>query len=151
MPKPANKRSRVKPAPVPERPPRPDRLPVPDMTKLDEAFPTLGKLPPLDWVPDRFWVDPKADRRYENRNDPWVELAHTFFAGRPPATQWHAIPREGVNAEKAWVAVVVALRCYGLRHEEKMAQVAYMLSEWFEDFWWDGDAALRIAGTAPAI
>ena len=64
--------------------------------------------------------------------------------GIKPLTHWGAAPKEGVDPEKAWRAVYETLGSYRDRVEVKIASVAYMLSEWFDDCWFKGDAHTAI-------
>jgi len=114
--------------------PRPVRLPVPIVLDVELAFPTAQHVPPWHWVPDDF----------KGKWNPWTVLADKLFAGHPPATQWNGVPREGVDAEMAFRAVQETQGSYRLKHQVKIASMAYMLSEWFKDFWWDGDTHTRI-------
>jgi len=111
-----------------------DRLPVPTVSKPEEVFPTGRHTPPWDTVPDEFKTGPST----------WKTLASRLFYGRPPATEWHGIPHEGVDAEMAWKALLETMGNYGIKHERKIASTAYMLSQWFRDFWWDGDTHTHI-------
>jgi len=54
------------------------------------------------------------------------------------------LPKDGIDAEKAWRAVCETLGSYRDRVEIKIATTAYMLSEWFDDCWWDGDGVTLI-------
>lgn len=120
-------------------PPRPDQLPVPEVSQADIAFPTDRHNPPWHWVKPEFKAgnDPLSD--HENSTNPWCRLVDTFVFGRRDASEWQAIPKEGIDPQKAFDVASVAMRSWGSRVEVKIATVAYMLSEWFVDFWWKGD------------
>lgn len=117
--------------------PRPVPLPVPKVSAADRAFPTNKATPPWRWVPDEFRSGPGG--AYENRHNPWVKLVADIFMGNSTWTRWKAIPKPGINAKEAFDAVCVALGNWGQKHEQKLATCGWMLSEWFEDFWFEGD------------
>lgn len=61
----------------------------------------------------------------------WSELASRwFFKGLRNAT---FKPKEGVNQSKALRHIKTVLGSFDPRHEHKIAGVAYLLSQWFED------------------
>lgn len=62
-----------------------------------------------------------------------------MFMGTKSWANWRAVPKEGIDPQKAFEAVDVAMRNWGQKHEQKMATCGWMLSEWFQDFWFDGD------------
>lgn len=123
-------------------PPRPAHLPVPESPLPDQAFPTGRFTPPWEWVPDEFKNKPGGN--YDNRDNPWVTLAYNTFSGTRLWADWRGVRKEGIDAEKAFMAVDNAMRNWGQKHEQKMATCGWMLSEWFEDFWFVGDTHTTI-------
>lgn len=118
-------------------------LPVPEVTDVEVAFPIGRHTPPWEQVPEAFQ---RSGYSTSNPVDLWVQLARDLFMGTRQATDWHAIPKDGVAAEKAWRAVQETLGNWGIKHERKLATAGWMLSEWFEDFWWTGDSKSTIHG-----
>ena len=106
------------------------------------VFPTGVSTPPWRWVPDEFRDEPGGD--YDNATNPWCQCVSQLFGGRQKWADWSAIPREGVDGEQAHRAVVETMGNWGIKHQRKIATTAYMLSEWFADFWFKGDTHSRI-------
>ena len=115
---------------------RPERLPVPSVHKVDMVFSTGRHTPPWRWVPDLF----------KNSRTPWHDLVDETFAGMKSFDDWRGIPKEGVNAEQAFLTVRSSLSNWGQSHHEKMITCAWMFSEWFEDFWFVGDRVTSVCG-----
>lgn len=111
------------------------RLPVPEVSDVEMAFPTGRSTPSWESIPEEFRKHPPQV---------WVTLVTDFFYGVKPSSQWRAIPYEGVDPNKAMRAISESLGNHGIKHEKKVASVAYMLSQWFSDFWWDGDTRSRV-------
>ena len=122
--------------------PRPERLPVPEVTLAERAFPTGTHTPPWRWVPNEF--KDREDGEFDNQHNPWCKLVSQLFLHVRELADWRALPKEGVDPDKALDAVWESLGNYGIKHQKKIASVAYMLSEWFEDFWFDGDTHTTI-------
>lgn len=122
-------------------PPRPNPLPVPQVTQVEVAFATGKHTPPWYWVPDEF-----KDRSglYENDSNVWCRLIEDLFMGRKTWQEWRALPKEGVDPEMALLAVRETLGNWGIKHQRKVATAAWMLSEWFSDWWWEGDTHSRV-------
>lgn len=118
-------------------------LPVPDVSDIEVAFPTGRHTPPWDQVPEEF---KNQGWPMENPANVWVQLARELFMGTRQATDWHAIPKPGVDPAKAWKAIQETMGNWGIKHERKLASLGYMFSEWFEDFWWTGDSKSAIHG-----
>jgi len=117
-------------------------LPIPEVSDVEMAFPTSAHCPKWEDVPVEF----KRGERYENTDHPWCKVASAFALGLKPTTEWQALPKEGVDPEKAWRAVHETLGSYRDRVEIKIASAAYMLSEWFDDCWFKGDTHTAIKG-----
>lgn len=125
-------------------------LTIPDVSDIEMAFPTSTHCPKWEDVPVEFKANGKPDSRYAQTDHPWCKVADKLVSGFRSATEWKALPHEGVDAEKAWRAIHETLASYRDRYEIKVATVAYMLSEWFKDCWFDGDTHTAISGESMA-
>lgn len=96
---------------------------VVETTKLDMAFPAqvIGRLlPRLENIPDEL----------KHGISEWPKWAnHLFHKGGADIAMY---PREGVDAEKAYLHAMCCLRSYEPKHEHKIAGVAYLLATFFE-------------------
>lgn len=95
-------------------------LPIPEISDVMLAFPADPPVPAQDEIPERYRVG----------IDLPVVTARALAVGQPP-TDVEMRPRDGVDAGKAIRAIKAALGSFGLKHEHKVAAVAYMLDEWF--------------------
>lgn len=126
-------------------PPRPERLPVPDVTKVDLVFPTDRINPPWHWVPNEFKGGGDPNSNTNNRSNIWCKLVDALLFGG--SEKWESLRlarKDGVDAEAAWAALNVTLSSWGSRVEVKTATAAYMFSEWFNDYWFEGDATTHV-------
>jgi hypothetical protein len=119
-------------------------LTIPDVSDVELAFPANPPCPKWEGVPPEFKAEGKPDARYENTDHPWCKVASKLALDLRKATEWHALPKEGVDAEKAWRALQATLASFRDRVEIKIATTAYMMSEWFDDCWFDGDTHTAI-------
>ena len=126
--------------------PRPEHLPVPEVSNASIVFPTSKHTPPWHWVPNEFKRNGDPMAEHENRDNPWCKVANDFAIGLRKVSTWRALPKDGINAQKAWDAIRETLGSWRDRVEVKIASVAYMMSEWYKDCWWEGDEATRIKG-----
>jgi hypothetical protein len=96
---------------------------VQEISELDLAFPARGVelMPDLDSVPAEF----------RDRSNPWHRFADEWFMHGWPDRG--LFPLVEVSPEKAVRHVSVVLGCHGIKHEDKITGVAYMLSLWFRD------------------
>jgi hypothetical protein len=81
--------------------------------------PTL-LLPPAIDIPDRYWM----------HNCLWNEIANHWFNHGLSHDSFIAKP--GINKKDAIGQLFCAIRSNGIKHDTKIAGVAYLLSEWFE-------------------
>ncbi len=103
---------------------------VPEIDEALLAFPTIDGCE--DWVPN--WEDIPTE--YKNRSNPtkWNQLfSDMFFAGMKDL---ELIPKEGVEADKAWRALRALAGTFALSHEHKESSWAYLASCWFDDATW---------------
>tara|TARA_Y100000310_G_scaffold310828_1_gene356469 strand:- start:423 stop:887 length:465 start_codon:yes stop_codon:yes gene_type:complete len=119
-------------------------LPIPEVNDVELAFPTAKYAPAWEDVPDAFKDEPGGD--YNSRDNPWCACAQAFYS--KDLQDWQALPQEGVDPEKAFRAIRETLGSFGISHQHKIGTLGYMLSEWFQDFWWKGDENLRVSGVA---
>ena len=95
-----------------------------EVTDLDLAFPAyvMGSLLPN-------WGDIPAEYKSGNR---WAVLAnHIFYKGGEDV----AIKvKEGVDRRKAKRHLMACLGSYQPNHEHKIAGVAWLMSQWFDDY-----------------
>jgi hypothetical protein len=97
------------------------------LTKADLVFPTNvdGMIPPHREIPE-----------YPRRQH-FEDLAQTwFFSG---LKNLKSKPRQGVNETQALAHISYVLRSWEPKHEHKIAGVAFLINEWFEEF--SGEAA----------
>ncbi len=125
-------------------PPRPEKLPVPEVSDVEFAFNTGKHTPRWSWVPNEFKAGGKPDTLYENRHNPWCKVTGDLSIGTRSWADWKALPKEGIDPRKAYRAIIETMGSWGIKHEAKVATTAYMLSEWFEDCWFEGDTRTRI-------
>lgn len=121
---------------------RPDRLPVPVVLDVELAFPTGAHTPPWRWVPDEFRDRPGGG--YVNDQNPWCRCINALLFHRRPWSEWQAIPKKGVDPEMAHRVLVETMGSFHIKVEKKIATMAYMMSEWFEDYWWKGDTHSQV-------
>lgn len=114
--------------------PCPEQLPVPEVLDVELAFPTGKHTPPWRWVPVEF---------HDGRNL-WSQVIAEVFSGHRKWEDWSALPKEGVDGEQAFRAVRETVGNWNIKHERKVATAGWMLSQWFEDFWWKGDTRTTI-------
>jgi hypothetical protein len=119
-------------------------LSIPDVSDVELAFPTSRHCPKWEDVPVEFKAHGKPNAQYENSSHPWCKVANDLALGLKSATEWKALPKAGVDPNKAWRVVHETLGSYHDRVEIKIASAAYMLSEWFEDCWFEGDTVTAI-------
>lgn len=95
-------------------------IPIPTVTDLDLAFGNIDHLPKE--VPEEFY----------NGKTKWNDLFRKwFFSG----IDINCIkPKEGVDVLLAVRVLQAIMRSYAPPHEHKEAGVAYLMSEWFEDW-----------------
>jgi len=85
----------------------------------------------LDMMPS---YEECASFRYDHRRDgggKWTKLAETWFMFGIKLGK--ITPKPGVDEKKAIAHLSCVLRSYEPKHEHKMAAVAYLLNDWFED------------------
>ena len=99
---------------------------VPEISDAEMAFGTTKALPPYASIPEKF-RDFHADTKWNKF------VSDMFFLG---GAHVNLKPKEGVDADKAWRAVVAHLKSWAPKHEHKEAGVAYLMSIWFEDVDW---------------
>ena len=99
-------------------------LEIIEVDDLTLAFPSriVGTLLPL-------WDD--ISDKYKDERHPLQEIASRwFFEG---AHEYVFTPREGVDANKALRMIAACMGSYEPKHQHKMAGIAYMLDEFFEN------------------
>lgn len=99
-------------------------LEIKEYDDVDLVFPTedLGWLP-MEEIPEEF-------KRHNGTE--WNEIVSAwFFNGLSKKVEF--IPKEGVDAEKAFRQLRATIGSWGPKHEHKEAAMAYMMSEWFQE------------------
>jgi len=109
--------------------------PVPEITDLDLAFPTTKATPPKEEIPEEFW-----------RTNPWSTLANRLRWGDLPATDLQLVAVDPAQPGAAWRAIRECMGSWAFSDNHKEAALGYLLSEWFKDYWIDGDTKTRILG-----
>lgn len=95
---------------------------VPELKDISVVFGSTDDLPKWEDIPAEF----------KKHGNPWEALASRwFFQGLPRDTEFH--PKPGVDINKALRALHAVLNSFEPKHEHKMAGVAYLMAEWFED------------------
>jgi hypothetical protein len=98
-------------------------FPIKEVTGVDLAFPAHV----LDMMPDydtcKSW--------YRDREHKWSKLASEWFYSGIKIKK--VTPKAGVVEGNALAHVACILRSFEPKHEHKMAAVAYLLNEWFDD------------------
>ena len=111
-------------------------FPIKEVDRLSEAFATTvkGFLPEMKDIPEEF----------KNRNTPWNDIvSQMFYAG---GTIKKAVPKAGVDADKAMKHIYYCLSSWEPKHERKMAGTAFLLSEWFDEFEFEPNPMKPIGG-----
>lgn len=100
--------------------------PVPEITQSEMIFGTTKALPDYDKLPAEF-------RRMDGTK--WNKLfSQWFFLG---LKKLEVTPKEGVDKEKALIAISAHMKSFEPKHEHKESGVAFLMSEWFEDAVWE--------------
>ena len=110
--------------------------PIPKVSDIDLAVPTTVATPPEDEIPAEFW----------DSGNVWVRLGDGLFFRTINATKMHLIARDPEQAEPAWRAVLECMGSWAFKQKHKSAALGYLLSEWFKDYWLDGDTKTRVLG-----
>lgn len=84
-------------------------------------------LPPYAEIPDEF--------KNFNRQTKWNKLFNDVFYKGLKSLELK--PKDGIDKEKAWRHIGIAMRGWDSKHEHKEAGVAYLMSLWFEDVKWE--------------
>lgn len=97
---------------------------IPDVSGPESAFGTTRFLPDYKDVPEEF--------RNPNSQTKWNKLfSKWFYTGAKDVV---FIPKEGVDMRRALHALGALMRSWEPKHEHKEAGVAYLMSQWFEDW-----------------
>ena len=115
-------------------------MPSTTITQRDLVFPARGANP--DLLP-AYALIPEQYRNPESSGDPealkWAAFQSLwFFHGLPATVQLY--PRPGINPQQAFDHLRVVQGCFGSQHEHKAAAVAWLASQWFFDYDFDGAA-----------
>ena len=97
-------------------------LEIPEIQDVDIAFGTTKALPKFKDIPREFTRD----------GNKWKDAASSLFFKGGRKSQFKV--KDGVDADKAFRAIQAHLASWEPKHEHKEAGVAYMLSEWFDDY-----------------
>mgnify|MGYP007062750075 CR=1 FL=1 len=107
--------------------------PLLQITDAQFAFPADVNPDPND-VPDKYWRDKK--HWIEDRYNPWVKFVGHIVFGSKDVPQ--LLPREGTDVQKVWRWANACMRSYTLKHEQKLAVVAWILDSYFYAYWFKG-------------
>ena len=81
-------------------------------------------LPKKTMIPDEF--------KHYNPKNKWIKITEKwFFNGLPKETEF--ICKEGLDVNKCIRHIAACLRSFETKHEDKIAGVSYLMSQWFED------------------
>lgn len=94
-----------------------------DVADLDLAFPAQVKhlMPPYEEIPEQF----------RGGQSPWTRVVQTWFYKGLSAAKLHTKP--GVDGAKALRHLSCIINSFEPKHEHKMAAVAFLMSQWFEE------------------
>jgi len=101
-------------------------FPIKEVRDADIAFSSdlEGFIPSMDEIPEEF--------KQFNPNNKWLRVqADWFFCG---ITIVNIVPKPDVDVQKAMRHLAVIQRSLEPSHEHKEAAVAFLMSEWFEEF-----------------
>jgi len=98
-------------------------IPVPDI-ELSPFGGPLDHMPKIEDIPEKF--------KRNNSNNKWIKAQQDWFFKGIKKTQ--LIPKKGVDRDKAIRALSAIQRSWEPSHEHKEAAVAYLMSEWFDDY-----------------
>lgn len=69
---------------------------------------------------------------FYDRSNKWHDVfGHWFFTGLPEGTEF--LPKEGIDLSKALAHIRSVMGSFEPKHEHKMAGVAFLMNEWFQD------------------
>lgn len=102
-------------------------LRIPEVSDVEIAFPaTPPGLPAWNDLPKDF-----RENWHQNTHR-WCRIPSKWFFKGGSLDEFGLQPKEGVDAEKAMRAIRACLGSFQPSHEHKIAGVAFMLSEWFD-------------------
>lgn len=101
-------------------------IPIPEVTDVDIAFPASVK----KWMPDM--KDIPEEFKDWNRENKWTKAQSDWFFNGIKKAQF--TPKSGVDAEKAFRVLACIQGSFEPKHEHKKAAVAYLMSQWFDDY-----------------
>lgn len=105
---------------------------IPNVSDQELDNPSHKYIPNWNIIPDKF----------KNEETEWNKLAiHMIYHG---ANQLNLLQAKGANIIKTFRVIYETLASPTLDYHIKIVSVAFMLSEWFTDFWIDGDTHSRI-------
>jgi len=90
--------------------------PVPDIDPCEVIIDTAKYLPSMSEIPEEF-----------RSEDKWLCAQSDLCKG-------HLTPKEGVNADQAFRVISAIQSSFDPTYRHKRAGVAFLLSEWFEDY-----------------
>ena len=100
-------------------------IPVPDINQLDMAFGNIKHIPKWEDIPEQY--------RNMNGLTKWDKfISNWFFKGLSLDDIKALKPKQGVDKDKALMAIRSILASFEPKHEHKEAGAAYLMSEWFE-------------------
>lgn len=101
-------------------------IPVPEVTDVEVAFNTTRYLPKMGDIPEEF--------KDQNRDNKWTNLFSEWFYRGFGEGEVEFNLKEGVDGTKMMRAVKAVMGSWDPTHEHKTAGVAYLMSEWIEDY-----------------
>ena len=97
-----------------------------DLDPIIVAFGLVGEsdlLPAWESIPDEF-------KRFQHYSGTWGEFVSKWFLEGADASVLKAKP--GIDRSHALRHLVAVMRSFDVKHEHKIAGVAFLLSQWFE-------------------
>lgn len=96
--------------------------PIPDLCGIDVAFGNIKHMPKYETLPDDF---------KKRSGNAYVDFVSRWFSCGVKGNEFK--PRPGVDKGKAIIALRAIMASFEPKHEHKIAGVAYLMSQWFEE------------------
>ena len=101
-------------------------LQIPELSDADVVFSASPPLPAWNDIPEDF------RENWSNQDHPWCRIPSKWFFAGGSLQDFGLTPKEGLDQKAAMRAIKACLGSFQPSHEHKIAGVAFMLSEWFD-------------------
>tara|TARA_Y100000310_G_scaffold344349_1_gene456651 strand:- start:3469 stop:3849 length:381 start_codon:yes stop_codon:yes gene_type:complete len=109
-------------------------LEIPEIDNVNLAFPTDSHIIPRDQIPKEYKSNGEKSRYAEFYMHAWYDSTGKTFE------EMALIPRDGVDPKLAWRAIQNTSGSWDIKHQHKEEAIGYMLNEWYEHMWYEGDS-----------